>query len=200
MTTRRPPVLSSGTSRPASPSGVSAHCSLPEHRDGAFTPACDHPGLAFFSCQSDMKTFMDRAGRRIDYRLRQRMAPSMARILEYMEANPGRHADTDLAAACHCDRGVAKDVLNKLHATGILRIAAYRRTGSTPQALYGWACEGEVDATPPPPLTNAEKQKSRRTRLKAMYGEYAWRVHTSRNNGGAETLVIDGRVVYRRKC
>lgn len=143
--------------------------------------------------------FRSAEGWLIDSRLRQRMAPSMRRILEYMESNPGRHADNELAASCHCDRGNAKDVLNRLHKSGILRIAAYRRTGSTPQALYGWACDGEADANPPPPLTNAEKQRKRRQYLKRMYGEYAWRVHTSRNFGGAETLVVDGKVVYRRR-
>ena len=146
-----------------------------------------------------MKPIVTSEGYILDRRLRQGMAPSMRRILEYMEANPGRHADQELAAACHCDRGNAKDVLNRLHQSGILRIAAYRSTGSTPQALYGWACEGRGDAAYPPPVTNAEKQRKRREKLKRMYGEYAWRVHTSRNHGGAETLVLDGKVVYRRK-
>lgn len=135
----------------------------------------------------------------IDRRLRQRMAPSMQRILEYMEAHPGRYADHELAAAIYCDRGVAKDVLNKLHKAGILRIAGYRRTGSTPQALYGFLMGEKRDASPPPPLTNAERQRKRRAHLKELYGQHAWRVHTSRNWGGAETLVIEGKTVYRRR-
>lgn len=143
--------------------------------------------------------FRSAEGWLIDRRLRQRMAPSMTRILEYMEAHPGRHADHELAAACHCDRGNAKHILNRLHAAGILRIAAYLRTGSTPQALYGWSCDGDVDAACLPPVTNAEKQRNRRAKLKALYGPYAWRVHTSRNFGGADTLVVDGKVVYRRR-
>jgi len=146
-----------------------------------------------------MQSFITREGYILDRRLRQRMAPAMRRILEYMEAHPGRHADNDLAETIFCDRGVVKDTLNKLHAAGILRIAAYRRTGSTPQALYGWACEGKGDAACLPPVTNAEKQRKRRAKLKALYGQYAWRVHTSRNFGGADTLVVDGKVVYRRR-
>lgn len=143
--------------------------------------------------------FRSAEGWLIDRRLRQRMAPSMQRILEYMEAHPGRHADNDLAAAIFCDRGVVKDTLNKLHAAGILRIAGYRRTGATPQALYWFQMDEMRDASPPPPLTNAEKQRKRRAHLKELYGQHAWRVHTGRNWGGAETLVIDGKTVYRRR-
>jgi hypothetical protein len=146
-----------------------------------------------------MRTFTTSEGYQIAWNLRQHMAPAMKRILEHLEAHhPQAFADTELAAACWCDRGVAKDACNKLHAAGILRIAQYRRTGATPHALYGFAM-GKPDAIRPVPLTNAEKQSRRREHLKAVYGEYAWRVHTSRNGGGAETLVVDGKTVYRRR-
>lgn len=145
------------------------------------------------------KTFRTAEGYVIDYRLRQRMAPAMKRILELMESDNKRPvSDQDCAREAFCDRGVAKDCLNKLHDSGILRIAAYRRTGSTPQAMYAFAM-GKADAVPPPPLTNAEKQRKRRVELKRKFGQYAWRVHTSRNFGGAEKLVVDGKVVYVRR-
>ncbi len=146
-----------------------------------------------------MKTLTTAEGWIIDARIRMKMAPSMKRILEYMEANPGKHGDNDLAKACFCDRGVAKKALNALREAGILGIAAYRRSGATPQALYGWAWKCGQEATPPPKLTDAEKQRSRRKKLREKFGDLSWRVHQSRSHGGADTLVIDGKVVYRRR-
>jgi len=143
--------------------------------------------------------FRTAEGWRIDWRIRQRMAPAMRRILEYLEANPGRYSDAELSAACFCARGVAKGALNKLHAAGILRIAGYRRTGAIPQALYWFRTDDARDALPPAPLTNAQRQARRCEHLRIVFGHHAWRVHASRNSGGAETLVLDGKTVYRRR-
>lgn len=149
-----------------------------------------------------MSVFFDsKSGCWIDWQIRQRMAPTMARMIAHLEANPAPIDSVALSAAVHADRNGVIKCLNQLHAAGIVRIAAWRKPREGSPGAYSRLfamANGKRDKKHPPLPHPTDSCRDRRERLRAYLGEHFGKVNQSRHSGGADALSIAGHLVYRR--
>lgn len=149
-----------------------------------------------------MKTFTTKEGWCIDWRLRQRMAPILTRMIEALEANgttgPG-FTDKELAAIVHGDRSSVGKYLRELHDVGgIVRVSGWDTTGPGDYDRRWSMADGRKDAKRPTTPTPAVRTKKRRANIARLFGRDAWKVLQSKHHGGADSIVRCGKVLYRR--
>ncbi len=132
---------------------------------------------------------------------RQRMAPLMQRIIEYMEAANAPIGADALAPLVFGGRAHVRKHIRKLHNARIIRIAGW---SEKPPGVCGDYCRlfelanGKPDEQRPARPERSTQLKTWRGRLRTMLGDKYKFVARSANGGGAETLVLHGRVVYQR--
>lgn len=116
----------------------------------------------------------------------------------------GPAESTVIADAIHRAWKPTLAALNTLHACGLIHVAAWRPVtvgGGWPAKVWAF---GYGEDAPRPPARDAkairrESWHRRRAHLAEQYGdEVARKIYRSRNNGGADRIVIDGRTVYER--
>lgn len=105
-----------------------------------------------------------------------------------------------LSIDCHCSEHVARGHLSAMHKAARIRIHAWlRATGVGGNYSIVWALGAAPDAPRPTATSKAQNYRAWRLRTIARYGpEIASRMFRSRRNGGADRIVLDGRVVYER--
>lgn len=105
-----------------------------------------------------------------------------------------------LAAEGHLSLSVCRRYLYQMHAAGRVRISDWLRADSVGGNYTKiWALGPGPDAERPKARSKSENYRAWRERKIKQYGpEVAKRMFISRHNGGADSIVIDGRVVYRR--
>ncbi len=127
-------------------------------------------------------------------------APGVRRMLQRLETL-GPATRYRLALECHLDQNHAANLVRRLRALpGLIHIAAWAlpENGRGPWTPV-YALGAGRDARKPIPSTPAQKSRLRRARLIEKIGvHHADRILRSRQAGGIDTLVIDGRTVYRR--
>lgn len=97
-------------------------------------------------------------------------------------------------------------VLNDLRECGLVHIAGYRPVasgGGYPAAL--WVFGHGEDAPRPPARDRREIKRTgnhrRYQEMKSRYGSsVARKIVCARSHGGADVVVIEGKVIYRRKA
>lgn len=119
-----------------------------------------------------MRLFYDKAtGCYLDWRLRQRMAPSMCRMIEYMEQHPELISAPSLAEKIHACRYLVTDYLKELEKSKIVGVAEYRVLSSTG---YGSSTPlykiGVTSVAKPKPKTRKAMARERRQKLKKAFG------------------------------
>lgn len=145
-----------------------------------------------------MRTFTTPEGWVIDWAIRQRMAPVMTRMIEYMEANTAPISEAALAAAVYADRSTVGRYLRDLHDARIFRIAAWNtcRPGDY-QRLWSMS-SGQPDVAKPIKPPASISSRDHRAKIQALFGRGAYKVLQSRKFGGADVVIRDGLVLYRR--
>ena len=96
--------------------------------------------------------------------------------------------------------------LRNLHECGLIHIAGWRPVtigGGHPAKL--WAYGHAPDVQKPHPKDEKECRRAswhrRRSEIVKLYGKrVALKIFKSRNNGGADVVHVDGRVIYRRRA
>lgn len=118
------------------------------------------------------------------------------RILGWLEGRDATHFE--VATALGMSISYASNVLRALHRAGHVHVAAWQRQ-HIGLPLKRYAPGPGSDASRPPPLSKKAASRNRRRRLIEQYGEaITRRIMTSRSDGGPDTVIVDGRVIYRR--
>ena len=127
-------------------------------------------------------------------------SPAARRILHRLQTQ-GPATRYRLAIECHINQHHAAGLMRRLvEVGGLLHVSAW----TLPESGHGpftpvYAHGPGADAVKPAGLTNAEKGRLRRKRLKERFGSrITHRICRSRNEGGAAAIIIDGITVYRR--
>jgi hypothetical protein len=111
----------------------------------------------------------------------------------------------EIAGRVYRDWKVTCRSLRVLQQCGLIHISGWRKVGSGgghPAKLWAF---GHGNDAPKPPSVDAQKcrRESRNRRLQFITKQYgkdiAKRIFTSRGNGGADRVVIDGITIYQRK-
>lgn len=126
-------------------------------------------------------------------------APTALRLRARLDSG-GPATVKALSVDCHCSEHVARVHLSAMHKAGQIHIHAWlRATGVGGNFSQVWALGRGPDARRPTATSKAQNYRAWRQRTIARYGpEIASRIFLSRRNGGADRIVVDGRVVYER--
>lgn len=144
-----------------------------------------------------MKTFITPEGYILDWRLRQRMAPIMGRLIESLEQE-GNIADHELAKRIFADRSSVSRYLARLHEAGIIRISGWNTAGGGDYQRLWSMRDGKPDAEKPVVPPTAYRSRRRRKKIQELFGRGAYLVLQGRKTGGADVVIRDGKVLYRR--
>lgn len=125
---------------------------------------------------------------------------TLSRVLGWLAAHP-RASAAEIAAACHVVPRHAQLLLRYCHTAGWVHYPAWRKAtgtrGHLPTRLW---CVGPGTDAPRPERDSAVMVRLRRkARLQERFGRsLAHKILTSRRNGGAAVLHLEGELVYRR--
>jgi len=127
-------------------------------------------------------------------------SPGAMRMLAHLQ-EVGTATRYALSVACHIDQcHAASEIRRMRRAGGLMHIVAWVR----PDAGHGsyapvYAIGTGVDVPKPAQIPRHELCRRYREGLKERFGkDIASKITRGRNNGGADSVVIDGRTVYRR--
>lgn len=126
-------------------------------------------------------------------------APTALRLRERL-ASGGPATLKVLIIDCHCSDHVARQHLSAMYRAEQIHLHAWlRATGVGGNYSKVWAIGAGADAPRPTATSKAQNYRAWRHRTIARWGaEIANRMFLSRRNGGADRIVVDGRVVYER--
>ena len=132
---------------------------------------------------------------------RQPVSPAAMRMLAWLETH-GPATRRHLASVCFVDQRSAARYLVEMKACyGLLHIAGWERLNPAGNGQWSplYALGPGKNARKPPHVTWRQRHATRRARLEQKFGpDLAKRILTSRKQGGAEWLAVDGRTAYRR--
>lgn len=105
----------------------------------------------------------------------------------------------EAAAECGYATEYARKVLRVLNEQNRVHVVGWRMNGGGQKSPVYLAGEGE-NVPMPPKQSMAEASQRRRQRLRAEYGiDLAKRIDRTRKQGGPDSIVVDGKTVYRRR-
>ena len=130
--------------------------------------------------------------------------PSHCRIYAYLKDH-GMAESTHIADGAHVSLDRTWAILRELRDCGLIHISGWRPVtigGGYPAALWKF---GYAEDAPRPPaedkgVIRRRSQRKRYNELKKRYGSRITRkIVCSKSNGGADVVVVDGKIIYRRK-
>lgn len=137
----------------------------------------------------------------LDKRLRTPMAPLMERAITTLEASHVPLDAATIAGRCHGTVNQTNKHLSSLRRAGIVRIAGWgnKAIGQTGDyhRLYAMA-NGEKDAKKPKTMGKADRLRLWRKNMRKLLEGNHQSVIASRRMGGAESIVLSGKVIYQR--
>ena len=132
---------------------------------------------------------------------RQAVSPGAMRMLAWLETR-GPSTRRNLAQVCYLDqRTAARYLAEMMRCDGLVHIKSWARLNPAGNGQWSavYAIGPGTHAKKPKLITMRQKNINHRRRLENKLGrDLMQRVLTTRKRGGADTLVIDGRTVYRR--
>ncbi len=127
-----------------------------------------------------------------------KLSPTAARIAAALKSAAGDIVE--LAKAAFTVENNVRNIVRRMRRSGLpVRIVGWRQSPSGPyRAIYRW--EQGADVGRPSPITDSEKAKRQRARMRAQYGEAYKLVHAAQKNSvpGLQ-IVVGGQVIYECK-